>query len=94
MPSDDRKFLDFMAIESIVEENAGKILSAVSGFFTSCKRLNKRHQASEDGSQRTEVRKQKMRSGEGERLRRRKVGALEKRKDGRQKPGVFSDRIY
>jgi hypothetical protein len=37
-PSEDCKLLKFNTIKSMAEENAGKILSAVSGFFTGCKR--------------------------------------------------------
>jgi len=56
-PWRDFKLLNFNTIKSISEKKAGKILSAVSVFFTGCKRLNKRYQVSEDRRQRTDVKK-------------------------------------
>ena len=44
--------MNFHTIKSIGEEYAEKILSAVSGFFTGCKRLDKRYPVSEGRRQR------------------------------------------
>ena len=65
---DNCKLLDFLAIKSDVEKTAGKFFSTVSRFFTGCKRLTMRHQVAGYKRQRTEDRKQKMRSGESGKL--------------------------
>jgi len=59
---DNFNLLNFIPIKSIVEITAGKIRSAVSVFFTGCKRLDRRHQASEDRGRWPDGWKQKMRS--------------------------------